>query len=108
MCGCSLAESVERPDGYLDCLGEMQEWRGVGELESGGVVEGVGFDFCFGVIKGPGFVVDLSPVQTMLPVGCIEAVALGEPADEVSFLGEASRAVAGAEFGWWLVAVSSG
>ena len=103
-----VLQAVERPDGYLDCFGEMQEGRSVGEFESGRAGQGVGFELRFGVVEGPGFVVDLSTVEAFLFIGCVETVAFCEPADEICLLGEAQRAVAGAEFGWGLVAVGSG
>ncbi len=51
---------------------------------------------------------DLSTVELSLLICGVETVTLGEPADEVCFVGEACGAVAGAEFGWGLVAVGSG
>ncbi len=52
--------------------------------------------------------VDLSAVEPVLLVGCIETVAFGEPADQVCFAGEPSWAIAGAEFGWGFVSVGAG
>jgi hypothetical protein len=74
-----LRNMTQGPDKYLLLLGIVKQRRSIGEMEIICACQAIVHYFCFGPLKRPGLMMNVSTKYLVLLYYCVEAIAFNEP-----------------------------